>query len=329
MTLPALELCLAPHDLPAFLERWWEREPLFIGRREADRFDRLMSRSVFDDLVAHTNLRVPFFRLIKNGKLVPESACTTSRLLGPSRDIGLADLDAVYDGFSDGATVLLAALERLHPPLTRFCSELETAFRCPFQARAHLAPPGASEPPSFEKHGVFVLGVDGTTRWRVWSDRWRSPNDDATTARPREGDAPAMEFLLEPGGALYLPGGFVHAAEARSAPSLHLAVEAKVLRWLDVIDGALEEALASLATDPDAQRALAFGRRAGEPIGAEDGAALAALAERLAARLDADRLVALARSWAEPQATRDRSGALLQRLATEAVPSVERQREQA
>jgi hypothetical protein len=72
MTLPALELCIAPHDLQAFLERWWEREPLFIGRRETNRFDHLISRSIFDDLVAHSNLRVPFFRLIKDGQVIPE-----------------------------------------------------------------------------------------------------------------------------------------------------------------------------------------------------------------------------------------------------------------
>src|SRR5262245_48171162 len=107
MTCPALELLIAPCDRDAFLERWWEREPVFMTRREPDRFDRLMSRSVFDDLVAHTNLRAPFFRLLQNGNIVPESACTTSRRLGPSIDVGLANLDAVYDGFSGGTTVVL------------------------------------------------------------------------------------------------------------------------------------------------------------------------------------------------------------------------------
>src|SRR5947209_845189 len=133
MTLPALELCIAPYDLDAFLERWWEREPLFISRREANRFDRLMSRSIFDDLVAHTNLRVPFFQLFRDGKLVPESACTTSRQLGPSTDVGLADLEAVYEAFGNGTAVVLTALEKLHPALTQFCSQLEAIFRCPFQ----------------------------------------------------------------------------------------------------------------------------------------------------------------------------------------------------
>jgi lysine-specific demethylase/histidyl-hydroxylase NO66 len=322
MTLPALELLIAPHDLAAFVARWWEREPLFISRREPDRFDRLMSRSIFDDLVAHTNLRVPFFRLIKDGRSVPESACTTSRRLGPSTDVGLADLEAIYDGFDKGSTVVLAALEKIVPALTQFSSELETAFRCPCQASAWLAPPDAgTPPPRYDAHGIFVLQVEGARRWRVWRERWRRPATE-TAAGSTNANASTMEFLLEPGDSLYLPSGFVHAAEARSACSLHLTVEAKVLRWLDVIDAAVREVLASLETDQDAQRALAFGRRPGEPIGAEDDAALTALATRLVAGLNADRMVALAQSWSQPQPQRsDHSGALLRRLANEAAPA--------
>jgi bifunctional lysine-specific demethylase and histidyl-hydroxylase NO66 len=320
MTLSAFELCISPNDLQAFLERWWECEPLLISRREPKRFDRLMSRSIFDDLVAHTNLRVPFFRLIKDGKIVPEAACTTSRMLGPSRDVGLAHLDTLYDGFSNGTTVVLAALEKLHPALTQFCSELEAVFRCPIQAQASLAPPHAGElPPHRETHGIFVLQVEGTKRWRIWSDRWRSPDDNESAARFVEGNAPTMDFLLEPGASLYLPGGFTYAADASPVVSLHVAIEAKLLRWLDVIGVAAREALASLTTDHDAQRALALGRRPGEPIGRQDDAALAALTARLVAGLSADRLVALARSWSESPQSRDRSGALLRRLADEAA----------
>src|SRR3954465_950440 len=115
MTRSALELCIAPHDLPAFLERWGEREPLFMKRREVGRFDGLITRSIFDDLVAHTNLRLPFFGLVKDGALVPDAACTTSRQVGAKVYGGLADLNALYDGFGGGATVVLAALEKVHP----------------------------------------------------------------------------------------------------------------------------------------------------------------------------------------------------------------------
>ncbi|MEJ0078475.1 MAG: cupin domain-containing protein [Alphaproteobacteria bacterium] len=282
-----------------------------------------MSRATFDDLVAHTNLRVPFFRLIKDGKIVPESACTTSRMLGPSRDVGLAHLDTLYDGFRDGTTVVLAALEKLHPALAQFCSELEAIFRCPIEATASLAPRNAGElSPRHDEHGVFVLQVEGTRRWRVWSDRWRPPDDEAA-ARLADGNAP-VEFLLEPGASLYLPGGFTYAAEASPTVSLHVVIEAKLLRWLDVIGVVARESLTSLTTDQDAQGALAVGRRPGEPVGGEDDAALAALSVRLVAGLNADRLVALARSWSEPPQSRDRSGALLRRLTDAAAAPEDR-----
>ena len=314
MTLAALELLIAPYDLQTFLERWWEREPLLISRDDPSRFDRLMSRPVFDDLVAHTNLRAPFFRLVKDGDIVPEAACTTTRRLGPSTDTGLADLNAIYDGFNDGMTVVLTALEKICPALTRFCAELEGVFRCAVEARAWLAPPAASEAqPRYDTHGTFVLQLEGTTRWSIWGDRWRSSSSIGA-------DAAATECLLKPGDSLYLPSGFNHATAESSASSLHLTVEAKVLRWLDVIDAAVREVLASLETDHDAQRALVFGRRPGQPIGAEDDAALSELAARLKAGLNAERLVALARSWPEPPRRVDHGGALLRRLPDEAAP---------
>ena len=320
MTRSALELLIAPHDLAAFLERWWEREPLFIGQREGDRFAHLMSRSIFDDLVAHSNLRLPFFRLIKDGEVIPESACTTSRQLGPSRDVGLAHLDTVYDGFSDGMTVVLAALEKLRPALREFCAELETVFQCPVQAHAGLAPPNAGELPArYDTHGVFVLQLEGIRRWRVWSERWRSPS----------GDDAGREFMLEPGDSLYLPGGLIHAADASPTTSLHLTIEAKVLRWLDVLTAAVRDPLASLTTDPEAQRALAFGRRLGGPIWAQDDAALTALGARLVAALTADQLVALARAWSAPPPSRDYGGALLRRMADEAAPPADPRSEKA
>jgi hypothetical protein len=77
---------------------------------------------------------------------------------------------------------------------------------------------------------VFVLQVAGRKHWRVHdpvlpdplvNQPWggRAEEVAATAEGP-----PALEIVLEPGDALYLPRGWLHAAEALGEQSLHLTV---------------------------------------------------------------------------------------------------------
>jgi hypothetical protein len=318
----AFELCLGPWDIDGFLDGWWERAPLIVARREAGRFDRLITRATFDRFVAHGNLRLPFFRVFKDGALVPLDACTTTRQVGPNLDTGLADLNALYDGFADGATIVLMALEKALTPFGRLCRELEALFGCPFQAYAYLSPPDARGPPAhYDTHDVIALQVTGHKHWRIWDAPWPLPMrmsenayDHEAVLEHAERDAPIAEVTLAPGDSLYVPRGFIHAAVTGDEPSLHISLSAMVVRWLDVIDDAVRNGLAALKTDPEAQRALAFGRQPGEPAAPEDNRVVAALAERLVAHLAAQCPMKLAHANFDRQRGRDRRGDLTRRL---------------
>lgn len=324
---PAFDLCLGPVDLSSFLDRWWERAPLIVGRREVGRFDHLITQFDFDDLVAHSNLRLPFFRLFKDGSLVQPESCTTTRQVGANLDTGLADLNALYDGFADGATVVLAALEKFHAPLRCLCVELEALFGCPFQTYAYLTPPEAQGPPAhYDTHDVIVLQVEGSKHWRIWESPWLLPMrmsenayDHEAVAHIAERTKPITKVTLEPGDSLYLPRGFIHAAETGEEPSLHVSLCAMLVRWLDIVDDAVRDALSALKTDPEAQHALTLGRRPGQPPTVEDDRALAALVERLIAKLTADRTLALADAVFDRQRIRDRRGTLMRRIANDAA----------
>jgi bifunctional lysine-specific demethylase and histidyl-hydroxylase NO66 len=319
----AFDLCLEPYERQAFLNRWWEREPLVIKRREPGRFRQLVSRAAFDDLVAHSNLRVPFFRLFIGGDLISPSACTTVRQLGRNMDTGLADLNAVYDGFAEGATVVLSALEKVHAPLTTLCGEMEFLFRCPFQAYAYLAPPQAHGPPAhYDTHDVIVLQVEGSKHWRIWKDPWPLPMRMAENAydhdaviRFTENNAPIADEVLEPGDSLYLPRGFIHVAETSAESSLHITLSAMVVRWLDLIDEAAHLALSSLKHDCQAQGALAFGRHPGAPVSDEDDYVVAELAGQVIRSLDVDQIMTLAEAAFNRSRIRYRKNILLNRLA--------------
>lgn len=318
----AFELCLDPCDFDGFLDHWWERAPLVVTRREAGRFDGLITRASFDRFVAHGNLRLPFFRLFKDGVLVSPDACTTTRQVGPNLDTGLADLNALYDGFADGATIVLVALEKALTPVGRLCREFEALFDCPFQAYAYLSPPDARGPPAhYDTHDVIALQVAGHKHWRIWDAPWPLPMRMSENAYDHEAvlehakrNAPIAEVTLAPGDSLYVPRGFIHAATTGDEPSLHVSLSAMVVRWLDVIDDALRHGLAALKADPEAQRALAFGRQPGAPAAPDDDRGLAALAERLIAGLDVESAMKLAEADFHRQRGHDRRGDLLRRL---------------
>jgi cupin superfamily protein len=186
--------------------------------------------------------------------------------------------------YADGATLVLQGLHRIWPPLIDFARRLGAELRQPLQVNAYLTPAGNQGfGTHYDTHDVFVLQVDGTKRWRVhppvladplerqaWGDR---ADEVGATA---EGPA-ALDVVLEPGDALYLPRGWLHSAAARDGHSLHLTVGIRALTRY-----ALVEELLALAAD-DARL------RAGLPYGldvSDVGAVRAELAETVAALRD-------------------------------------------
>jgi hypothetical protein len=257
-------------------------------------FNDLITTRQFDEIVACTNLRYPYFRLFKDGRLVPPEDTMTSRQVGPDRDDGLADLNVLYDHFCEGGTIVLQAMERWWPPLSDFCRDLACDLRFPTQAYVYLAPAGAhGSPPHYDTHEVFALQVEGSKLWKIWGNPKPLPmrvhaNDyDAESVQEyaRTND-PLCEVLLEPGNALYIPRGYVHAAQAGPKGSVHVSISVMVYRWIDVIQSELEVALRKCSCDVLYREALPFGRRPGDALEQSAKERFVALTESLIAYLD-------------------------------------------
>jgi hypothetical protein len=103
---------------------------------------------------------------------------------------------------------------------------------------------------------VFVLQVDGTKRWVIHPPVLADPLErQAWAGRADEvaatADGPAaLDVVLAPGDALYLPRGWPHSARARGERSLHLTVGIRALTRY-----ALVEELLALAADDARLRA--------------------------------------------------------------------------
>jgi len=149
----------------------------------------------------------------------------------PRELLSVADFDQVLDS---------AAIRAPHRPNLRALADAMSdlfATRC--DVIGFLTPAGRHAlAPHHDPDDVFVVQVEGTQLWRVYS---RRGHDDA------EPGAPAIETTLRPGDVLYIPYDCPYVAHAPDSVSLHLSVSVVPRHWGTL----LQEVVADVVTaDP-------------------------------------------------------------------------------
>jgi ribosomal protein L16 Arg81 hydroxylase len=223
----ALRRCVGRAEAE-FAERYWDREPLL--RPGVGDFTDLLSLADVDELLSRRGVRAPFVRMAKDGQLIPPARYTGAGGLGAEVSDQVLD-ERIAELLADGATLVLQGLHRLWPPLIDFALALRLDLATPVQINAYLTPPNnRGFATHYDTHAVFVLQVAGRKRWRVHAPMVSQPIESQPSgARVDEvsaaaEDEPVLDTVLRPGDALYLPRGWLHAAEAQRETSLHLTV---------------------------------------------------------------------------------------------------------
>jgi hypothetical protein len=248
-------------------------------------FDDLFSQNAADELLSRRGLRTPFIRVAKDGTVVAASRYTRPGGVGAMVGDQVAD-DRILELFLDGHTVVLQGLHRMWPPVIDFSGALTTDLGHPVQVNAYITPRSSTGfSAHYDVHDVFVLQIAGEKRWRIHEPVLVDPlrdqpwEDRATAVSARAAEQPLIDEVLRPGDALYLPRGYLHAAEALGEVSIHLTVGVH-----PVTRHAVLEALTALAGDEPALRSsLPLGVDVSDPAQIE--ADVAATAEALVERL--------------------------------------------
>ena len=249
-------------DASAFGDRHWGREPRLARQVDPDAFRDLLDLDGVDELLSRRGLRTPFIRLARDGTVVDSTSFTGPGGVGAEIGDQVRD-DRVAALFADGTTVVLQALHRTWPQLIDFTTRLAEELGHPVQANAYVTPPSSRGfSAHYDVHDVFVLQLAGRKHWTVHAPVHPDPLRDqpwndhagAVAARVRD-EAPAIDTVLDPGDAMYLPRGWLHAATALGEVSAHLTVGVHV-----VTRYALVEALTALiARDPALRASLPLG----------------------------------------------------------------------
>ena len=239
---PALGLTLSPVDGGAFLAEYWERQPLVVARGEQSRFRELLSPADVERLLCETGIRVPAFRLVKEGAQLPLSTYTEDIPWRPGSFSATPVVERVAEEFASGATLVLQALHLYWPAAALYCRELEKWLGCPVQANAYQTPAAARGfAVHHDTHDVFVLQVAGRKRWRVYKPLLELPLSGQRWS-PQLGDPgeAIRDFTLEAGDTLYLPRGWPHEATTSQDESLHLTIGIHPPTRLDALRAALQ-----------------------------------------------------------------------------------------
>jgi len=267
----ALSRCVAKEP-EKFATAVWGRTPLLSRADELaglsqPGFADLLSPDAVDELLSRRGLRTPFLRVADQGTVLP-----TGRFTGGG-GVGAAIADQVIDDkvlrlYADGATLVLQGLHRIWPPLIDFARRLGAQLRQPVQVNAYLTPAGNQGfATHYDTHDVFVLQVDGTKRWRVHEPVLEDPLErQAWGGRADEVGATArgpaaLDVVLAPGDALYLPRGWLHSAEAQDGRSLHLTLGVRALTRYAIV----EELLGLAVEDRRLRATLPFGLDVADP----------------------------------------------------------------
>jgi hypothetical protein len=268
---PALRRCtsLHPDDFAAHV---WSRDASLSRAAALPRdFTDLLDLDAADAVLSRQGLRAPFVRVAKDGATLANARFTTAGGVGATigdqvNDTRLTSL------FADGATVVLQALHRTHAPVVDFAQALAADLGHPVQVNAYVTPPQSQGfAAHYDVHDVFVLQVAGRKRWRIHppvhpaplrDQPWTDHRAAVEAAAERE---PLLDVVLEPGDALYLPRGFLHAATALGDISAHLTAGVHVWTRRHLVErivaamSDVEELRSSLplgvdVTDPDTLR---------------------------------------------------------------------------
>jgi ribosomal protein L16 Arg81 hydroxylase len=248
-----LQSLIAPISEEEFRARYWERKPLIVHRADPGYYGDLFT---LDDFDAATT----------RGRGYVKTAEATAKKQAKHQGVSATALERVLTDMRDGHTLILDGVQDFDVKLGPFCRQLAQETRAKFQTNIYLTPPnGKGFLPHWDNHDVFVLQVMGSKHWKVEKDRRTLPAKDAMIEDAgREFRGELYTFTLKQGDMVYIPRGYVHAAECGSETSLHVTLGIYPNSWEELLEAAIKGAI---LRDPSLQLALPIGHAKSDSAG--------------------------------------------------------------
>ncbi|AWZ03617.1 MULTISPECIES: cupin domain-containing protein [unclassified Streptomyces] len=200
----------------------------------------LLTWDDINEIVAAHRLEPPRMRLSRAGEAVPATAYSVLRTNRRGVSWYQPQPTEFHARLAEGASLVIDAIDQIHPPVRAAAAGLERFFRTPVQANAYAS--WTSEEgfgTHWDDHDVVVLQLEGSKRWKIYGPTRQAPAWRDVEAPEAPTGEPIADIVLTPGDLLYLPRGWWHAVSAdQGTASLHLTfglatqTGAEFLGWL-------------------------------------------------------------------------------------------------
>ena len=246
----SLGALISPVTEREFHASYFEKKPLILHRGDSGYYGDLFSVADFD-------------RSLANAPAYVQTAEAKTNTNTKNDGDTASGLESALGEFRKGGTLVLDGVHKRDPKLGLLCRMLEQQLGHYFQTNIYLTPPnGQGFSPHYDSHDVFVLQMSGSKHWKVEKTRRVFPGKKESMGKEgREFLAPYDSFTLQQGDMVYIPRGYVHAAECGSEPSLHITLGLLPTTWEDLLQATFK---AVVRSEPKLLEALPLGYLYGE-----------------------------------------------------------------
>lgn len=242
---------LTPVELDDFFDRYWEAEPLHIGRSCDNHFSSLLSLAEIESALSTHHLSFPAVQLTQADQALPVSEYTQA-----DNKIVVSRLLQCHQR---GATLIISQAQYYFPALADLVRQVQTRLQLRCQTNVYLSPPGKQGfYPHFDSHDVFILQVSGKKTFRFYSGGVDLPfNENSFDSEHSDIGVVTEEIELQSGDTLYIPRGVVHDAQADdSESSLHITLGVYAVTLRSVL-----QEIVQLAAESDLSYRKSFDHR--------------------------------------------------------------------
>ena len=202
------------------------RNFLFIQNGLSDsEYKKLMPWETLNSILAQHRLSVPRLRLVKEGTDILEDTYSIEQQRRRNYATRKIIPKKLYEQLSQGASLVLDAVDELHLPIRQFNNSLERAFGTHVQANLYLSRRKVQGfATHWDDHDVLILQIHGKKNWTVFGETRIYPMFRDLHDQYNPPQTPIWNGLVNEGDILYIPRGFWHHAEALDSPSLHITI---------------------------------------------------------------------------------------------------------
>lgn len=213
---------ISPLTAKSFMDTYFQQRPFYVSRDQPGYFDPVITVDGLDALLGLDLWFPDEIRVVRKGLMInPEEYignCADGRTV--------VSRQRLLELYLRDATIIFEKLEKKHRGFISLLARCEAELEVPFRANCYLTPARSSGfRLHYDTHDVLILQVAGRKVWRIHDNPVVLPAvDQVFRTRYTDRSTLIAEIELCPGSVLYLPRGYIHAAETRDAASLHVTV---------------------------------------------------------------------------------------------------------